>query len=102
MTEPTNSQDMNAAEVTHDGQAGFGWVDAHIHLDHYEMPKCEMMLQEAFAAGCEGIVAVSQNMASCETIRFIASRHIGRVMPAYGFHPEQPVPDEEAVAQLFD
>lgn len=64
--------------------------DAHLHLDHYEAGERADMLAAAFARGVEGVVAVSMGMASCRDNRQIAGDYPGRVLPAYGHHPEQP------------
>jgi TatD DNase family protein len=77
------------------------WIDAHIHLDKYEPDEREPLLQAAFAAGTEAVVAVSMDLASCEANRALAAAHPGRIMPAYGYHPEQPVPSEAEEAALF-
>ena len=77
------------------------WIDAHILVDKYEADERETLLREAFAAGTEAIVAVSTDMASCETNRTLAQAFPGRILPAYGYHPEQPVPDARDEGALF-
>jgi len=77
------------------------WIDAHIHLDKYEDDEREPLLLEAFAAGCESVVAVSMDLESCKTNLGLARTYPGRVLPAYGYHPEQPVPGSEEEAALF-
>jgi len=64
--------------------------DAHIHLDHYKPEQQAAMLAAAFERGVEAVVAVSMDMASCEANRRLALEYPGRVIPAYGYHPEQP------------
>lgn len=78
------------------------WVDAHLHVDLYEEERREPMLKEAFAAGVAAVVAVSMDLASSRTNRALSLRCPGRVMPAYGFHPEQTLPDAETLEQLFN
>jgi TatD DNase family protein len=78
-----------------------GWIDAHIHVDKYDPEEREPLLQAAFAAGTEAVVAVSMNLASCEANRALAAAYPGRIMPAYGYHPEQPVPTAADEAALF-
>lgn len=70
--------------------------DAHLHVDRYPPERREALLAEAFAAGVRGIVAVSMDPASSADTRRIAASWPGRMMPAYGHHPEQPplAPDE--------
>lgn len=75
-------------------------VDAHIHLDLYEEADRADMLETAFAAGVTGLVAASMNLASCEINRQLALQHPGRVLPAYGHHPEQTPLTEQELDQL--
>lgn len=74
--------------------------DAHIHLDQYEAGERERLLDAAFQAGIDGIVAVSMDMASCLENRRLAMRYPGRIMPAYGYHPEQPPLPEDELEKL--
>ncbi|CAM4251277.1 TatD family hydrolase [Paenibacillus tarimensis] len=80
--------------------AGFAWIDAHIHLDAYGDEERDGLLQHAAAAGLEAVVAVSMNPESCRITRQLALANPGQVMPAYGYHPEQAVPDEEQIERL--
>jgi TatD DNase family protein len=79
----------------------FGWIDAHLHVDQYEPGERERLLADAYAAGGVAVVGVSMNLASCRANRELALRHPGRYMPAYGHHPEIPVPDPDEEAELF-
>ncbi len=73
--------------------------DAHIHLSQYGVPEREAMLEKAFASGVKGLVAVSTDRASCDETRRLALQYPGRIVPAYGYHPEQPpLPEEELEA----
>lgn len=74
--------------------------DAHIHLDQYEAGERERLLDAAFQAGIDGIVAVSMDMSSCLENRRLAMRYPGRIMPAYGYHPEQPPLPEDELEKL--
>jgi len=77
-------------------------IDAHIHLDKYEGNDLAAVLAEiGREGGVEAVVAVSVNLASCEANRALAERHPGRILPAYGFHPEQPIPPEDELDKLF-
>ncbi|MFF2484547.1 TatD family hydrolase [Paenibacillus sp. NPDC058071] len=76
-------------------------IDAHIHLDAYPEEERDRLLEQAFAAGVEAVVAVSMELSSCETNRKLAQRYPDRVHPAYGFHPEQPHPGDEAIDALI-
>jgi TatD DNase family protein len=79
----------------------FGWIDAHIHVDKYEPDERERLLAEAYAAGGEAVVGVSMNLDSCRENRRLAQRHAGRYMPAYGHHPEIPLPQPDEERELF-
>lgn len=74
--------------------------DAHIHLDHYEPRERADMLASAFAQGVEGVVAVSMDMDSCLANRRIAGQYPGRILPAYGHHPEQPPLEAEELERM--
>lgn len=76
-------------------------IDAHIHLDQYAVEERAGMLERAFAEGVAGVVAVSMHLASSKANREIAQRYAGRVHPAYGFHPEQPIPSAAEIDELF-
>ncbi|CAG5078343.1 Sec-independent secretion TatD [Thermobacillus xylanilyticus] len=79
----------------------FGWIDAHIHVDKYEPEERERLLAEAYAAGGEAVVGVSMNLESSRENRELALRHAGRYMPAYGHHPEIPLPEPDEEKALF-
>lgn len=87
--------------MTAEQSARFGWIDAHIHVDKYAPEERERLLAEAYAEGCEAVVGVSVNLESSRVNRDLALRHAGRFMPAYGHHPEIPVPGPEEEAELF-
>ncbi|MEQ4483890.1 TatD family hydrolase [Cohnella silvisoli] len=76
--------------------------DTHIHLDLYEAEERNRMLEAAWGSGIEGVVSVSMGLESCLVNREFALRHDGRIMPAYGHHPEQPPLDEEGLQVLCD
>ncbi|KAI7258474.1 hypothetical protein KC345_g10548 [Hortaea werneckii] len=60
------------------------------------------MLQSLPEQGIESLIAVSMNLASCIRSKGIADRYPGLVKPAYGFHPEQPLPADEELAALLE
>ncbi|WP_373229955.1 TatD family hydrolase [Cohnella sp.] len=74
--------------------------DTHIHLDLYELEERNRIVEAAIGSGIEGMVSVSMGMESCLTNRELVLRHNGRIMPAYGHHPEQSPLDEEALLVL--
>ncbi|HEY8528326.1 MAG TPA: TatD family hydrolase [Paenibacillaceae bacterium] len=74
-------------------------IDAHIHFDRYEAAERAEMLRRAAEAGVSGVVSVSMDPASCRVNEALAREFPGRVLPAYGHHPEQePLPEEELEA----
>ncbi|MBW7473375.1 TatD family hydrolase [Paenibacillus oenotherae] len=77
------------------------WVDAHLHVDLYDEAARERMLAEAFDDGVAAVVAVSMSLASSEVNRALSFRYEGRLLPAYGFHPEQSLPGERELNELF-
>jgi len=91
---------VNGADKTFAAQR-LSCIDAHIHLDLYEDEEREGLLERAFAGDVEAVVAVSMHLPSSKANRELALRYSGKVLPAYGYHPEQPVPGEEEVRELF-
>lgn len=71
--------------------------DAHIHLDQYSIEERQSLFNELRV---DGMVAVSMNLASCIQTQKLARQYPSLVYPAYGFHPEQPLPDD--LTTLFD
>lgn len=78
------------------------FYDAHVHVDDYPAVRRDSLLREAFAAGVAGVVAVSKAAASCAENLALARRHPGRVIPAYGHHPEQPPLGDAELDRLCD
>ena len=76
-------------------------IDAHIHVDLYKEERRDSLLEEAKRSGVEGVVAISMNLASSRATADLAKRHGHYIMPAYGYHPEQPIPSKEEEEQLF-
>ncbi|TJY43236.1 TatD family deoxyribonuclease [Cohnella pontilimi] len=74
--------------------------DAHIHLDQYKPAERTVMLDAAFRSGVEGVLSVSMDRASCEENLRLARTYPGRVIPAYGHHPEQPPLEGAALDSL--
>ncbi|MFX3635481.1 MAG: TatD family hydrolase [Candidatus Pristimantibacillus sp.] len=79
----------------------YNGIDAHIHIDLYEESERLAILEHSFESGIEAVIAVSMHEASCKVNRRLALHYPGQVYPAYGFHPEQPIPDDNEVEQLF-
>ncbi|GGG12753.1 TatD family hydrolase [Paenibacillus abyssi] len=77
-------------------------IDAHIHIDLYPEPERGAMLDEAFTSGLQAVIAVSMHLESCKVNRELKQRYGGRVITAYGYHPEQPLPDEAELDSLYN
>ncbi|ANE48508.1 DNAase [Paenibacillus swuensis] len=77
-------------------------IDAHIHLDLYPPAEREQILQDCARPGSrvDALIAVSMHAESCLLNRELALRLPRLVKPCYGFHPEQPLPGEAALAGL--
>ncbi|OWA35321.1 DNAase [Saccharibacillus sp. O16] len=77
------------------------FADTHIHLEQYASEEAERMLREFRDAGGAYVVAVSMNLESARRTERLAEQYPGLVRPAYGFHPEQPLPSAEEEEALF-
>lgn len=71
--------------------------DAHIHLERYSRQERQKIFQNLQV---EGMIAVSMDLNSCLRTLQLSRRYPGRVFPAFGFHPEQPM--AESVDPLFE
>lgn len=82
-------------------EASFPLIDAHIHLDLYDEVTRERLLQELPNLGVQAVIAVSMHLASSQVNLALAERHPGLAFPAFGFHPEQPIPSNEEINRLL-
>lgn len=71
-------------------------IDAHIHLDQYMENEVPTLLEEA-----EYVIAVSMNLPSCEKTLKLSKAYV-KVNAAFGYHPEQPLPNDSEEDALFD
>ncbi len=76
-------------------------ADTHIHLEQYEHVQINQMLNEFQDADGEFVVAVSMDLESARRTEQLAEQYPNIVRPAYGFHPEQPLPSVEDEEALF-
>lgn len=76
-------------------------IDAHIHLDSYPEDRQTEMLESLHGSDVEKIISVSMHLDSCQRNLELARRYPDRLMPAFGFHPEQPLPDRDSIRALF-
>lgn len=72
-------------------------IDAHIHLDYYKDQETKQVIE---LDEVEALISVSSNMDSCKKNRNL-SKIYSKVKPAFGFHPEQPLPTEMELQHLF-
>jgi TatD DNase family protein len=73
-------------------------IDAHIHLDHYQDQEISRIMEESQLI--DALISVSFNLESCQRNLQLAQKH-QKVKPAFGFHPEQPLPTEEQQNKLL-
>ncbi|ALS27500.1 DNAase [Paenibacillus sp. 32O-W] len=98
---PEKPETAGASGVPGVAERPLVWMDAHLHVDLYDEDERGPLLERAFAHGVAHVVAVSMDLASCMRNAELARRYPGRVHPAYGWHPEQPLPDAETEERLF-
>ncbi len=77
------------------------WIDAHIHLDQYRDSEVRSIIRELPRHGLNTLIAVSMNRESCQRIESLARTYPGIVKPAYGYHPEQPLPSAQQTGALL-
>ena len=75
-------------------------IDSHIHLDLYPIEAQSTILQDMEKHGVKALISVSQHLASAKTNLALAQQD-SRVRPAFGFHPEQALPSEKELTELF-
>ncbi|MEJ8307381.1 TatD family hydrolase [Saccharibacillus sacchari] len=78
-----------------------GLADTHIHLEKYEPNRIAQMLKEFQADDGVFVVAVAMDLESSRRTEQLAGQYPNLVRPAYGFHPEQPLPSAEDEEALF-
>lgn len=71
--------------------------DAHIHLEQYSRKELEGIFR---SWQVDGVIAVSTNLDSCRRTLQLSRQFPGRVFPAFGWHPEQPL--HQDIEPLFD
>lgn len=76
-------------------------IDAHIHLDTYPEDQQLTILEDLQIYGLETIISVSMNLESSQRNLELARQYHKIVQPAFGFHPEQPVPSIDEIQALF-
>lgn len=75
-------------------------IDAHIHLDFYKEQDLNEILDRLSEHHIEALVAVSFDLLSCIKTCNLSLKD-KRIKTAFGFHPEQDIPSNEEIDQLF-
>ncbi|MBP0724109.1 TatD family hydrolase [Bacillus sp. RG28] len=75
--------------------------DAHIHFDKYEENDRQKIIESLSSNKIEGLINVSMDLASCQENLKIAEVN-PTIYPAFGFHPEQAIPSDGDVTEMFD
>lgn len=75
-------------------------IDAHIHLDSYEENTRTEIINSIYKDGLKAIITVSMNLISCKQNLQLSKENKG-IYPAFGFHPEQKLPAESEINELF-
>lgn len=73
-------------------------IDAHIHLDHYKDEEINSLMGSS--TRIDAMVSVSFDLESCKRNLYLSER-FSKVKPAFGFHPEQPLPTVEELNELL-
>jgi TatD DNase family protein len=71
--------------------------DAHIHLDQYD--DIDRKIEQWRTAGVTGVVAVSTDLRSSYDTLALKQKYPDFILPAIGFHPEQPLPSNQDVEE---
>ncbi|WP_400246913.1 TatD family hydrolase [Niallia sp. JL1B1071] len=72
-------------------------IDAHIHLDQYSR---DDILRFANEDTLQSAISVSTDLQSCKKTEKL-SQEFAFIKAAYGYHPEQSVPSDNALTALF-
>ncbi len=75
-------------------------IDSHIHLDSYSKQQ-PLQLESLSKDNVNGVIAVSMDLTSSKRNLELSRMYPSIVHPAFGFHPEQPLPTEAETQQLF-
>ncbi|WP_054957740.1 TatD family hydrolase [Paenibacillus dakarensis] len=76
-------------------------IDTHIHLDTYPEEQQTAILDNRQGCGLKSVISVSMNLESSRRNLELACQYQGFVEPAFGFHPEQPLPSDDEIKALF-
>lgn len=82
-------------------EAGVPLIDTHIHLDHYSVSDQQTILADLFHSDVGSVISVSTNLSSCKHNLELARQFAPMVRPAFGYHPEQPLPSPAEISELL-
>jgi TatD DNase family protein len=74
--------------------------EAHIHFDKYTERDQNQIIKTLAENKVEGMITVSMNLLSSKENLRLADQH-HNIYPAFGSHPEQPLPNEKEVEELL-
>ncbi|RSK47913.1 TatD family hydrolase [Bacillus canaveralius] len=74
-------------------------IDAHIHLDQYSDDEIEKFFLDGNSI--DKVISVSMNLQSCKRNLELSFRD-SRILPAFGYHPEQALPTGRELADLLE
>lgn len=77
-------------------------IDAHLHLDQYDLNKLEFHIDMWQNNGIEGVVAVATNLQSSYKTLEIKLKYPTFVRAAIGHHPEAPPSTSKDLAELLN
>ena len=75
-------------------------IDSHVHLDMYLEEEQNRILQDLEYSETEALISVSSHLTSARKNKKLAEQD-SRVKPAFGFHPEQELPDDDEIQDLL-
>ncbi len=74
-------------------------IDSHLHLDQYNDKAIEKLITTS--PFIDGLISVSMNLTSAKR-NLLLSNLYNIVKPAFGFHPEQSLPNEQELEELIN
>lgn len=75
-------------------------IDSHIHLDQYSDEQIVHIMSDLDSIQCTHLISVSYHLKSCKKNMQLAESY-RQIKPAFGYHPEQNLPTEKMVDELF-
>ncbi|WAA08857.1 TatD family hydrolase [Fervidibacillus albus] len=75
-------------------------IDAHIHFDLYNEQEQLHIIHSMELQQIEGLISVSEHLDSAKKNLDLAKK-IQNIFPAFGYHPEQPLPNDRELTDLL-